>query len=164
MSSSISITPAAESDIPIILSFIRALAEYERLSHRVTASEEALRTTLFGRSRYAEVIIARLNDEPVGYALYFHSYSTFLAQPGMFLEDLFVLAEHRGRGVGKALLTRVAQIARERDCGRLEWNVLDWNTPAIEFYRRLGATLLPDWRVCRLTADQISKFAESNET
>src|SRR2546421_7051791 len=115
------------------------------------ADEEELRRTLFGERPYAEVLIARLNRTPIGFALFFHNYSTFLAQPGIYLEDIFVLPEHRGLGVGKALLRRVAQIARERNCGRLEWAVLDWNQPAIEFYQRLGATAMPHWRICRVT-------------
>jgi len=156
----LTITPATVSDVATILSFIRALAEYERLSHQCIATEQALRQTLFGPQRYAEVLIARLDDLPVGYALFFHSYSTFLARPGIYLEDLFVLPEHRGRGVGKALLGAVARIARQRGCGRLEWAVLDWNQSAIEFYRRVGATILHEWRICRLEEDRIADLAE----
>jgi GNAT superfamily N-acetyltransferase len=159
MSKSIQIAPAAQSDVPTILRFIRALAEYEKLSHQCVATEQMLRETLFGKRVYAEVLIARLEQMPVGYALFFHNYSTFLAQPGMYLEDLFVLPECRGKGVGKALLAKVAQIARERDCGRLEWSVLDWNQPAIEFYKRLGATVMPDWRICRVSDDQLANLA-----
>jgi len=155
----ITIAPARQSDIPHILHFIRALAEYEKLADRCVATEQSLRETLFGARPYAEVLVARLDDMPVGFALFFHSYSTFLAQPGIYLEDIFVLPEHRGRGAGRALLRRVAQIARERDCGRLEWSVLDWNQPAIEFYQRLGATVLPDWRICRMTPQQFGKLA-----
>src|SRR4051794_6010349 len=158
--SAISILPATEADIPQILAFIRGLAEYEKLAHQCVATEEALRKTLFGERAYADVLIARLDGAPVGFALFFHNYSTFLARPGIYLEDVFVLSEHRGAGVGKALLKRVAQIARERDCGRLDWSVLDWNAPAIEFYKRLGATVMPDWRICRMTGDQIAKLAE----
>jgi GNAT superfamily N-acetyltransferase len=154
------IDPAAEEDVPQILRFIRGLAEYEKLAHQCVATEESLRKTLFGPRPYAEVLIARLNDLPVGFALFFHNYSTFLAKPGIYLEDVFVLPEHRGSGVGKALLKRVAKIARERECGRLEWSVLDWNQPAIEFYQRIGATLMSDWRICRMTADQINQFIE----
>jgi len=120
------------------------------------------RRTLFGDRPYAEVLIARREGTPVGFALFFHSYSTFLAQPGIYLEDIFVLPEHRGVGAGKALLRRVAQIARERNCGRLEWSVLDWNQPAIEFYLRVGATVTPDWRFCRMGADEIAKFADES--
>ncbi|HEY7089398.1 MAG TPA: GNAT family N-acetyltransferase [Tepidisphaeraceae bacterium] len=160
-SENISIAAATEGDASTILSFIRGLAEYEKLSHQCVATEQSLRATLFGANRYAEALIARLDDVPVGFALFFHNYSTFLARPGIYLEDLFVLPEFRGRGVGKALLRRVAEVARERNCGRLEWSVLDWNEPAIEFYKRLGAKILPDWRICRMTAEQLDKLAES---
>ena len=157
--SEISIAPAAVADVPHILAFIRGLAEYEKLAHACVATEEALRRTLFGDRPAAEVLIARLGGSPVGFALYFSSYSTFRAQPGIYLEDRFVLPTHRGRGVGKALLVRLAQIARKRDCGRLEWSVLDWNAPAIEFYQRLGATVMSDWRFCRMTQSEIAKLA-----
>jgi len=158
---SIDISNATEADVPAILSFIRGLADYEKLAHRVSATEQLLRETLFGPRRYAEVLIGRLDDQPVGFALYFHSYSTFLAMPGIYLEDLFVLAEHRGKGVGKALLVKLAQIARKRNCGRLEWSVLDWNLPAIEFYQHIGATIMSDWRLCRMSANDIAKLAGS---
>src|SRR5256885_8373235 len=158
--STISILSATEPDIPQILAFIRGLAEYEKLAHQCVATEESLRKTLFGARAYADVLIARLDGKPVGFALFFHNYSTFLARPGIYLEDVFVLPEHRGAGVGKALLKRVAQIARERECGRLEWSVLDWNEPAIEFYKRLGASVMPDWRICRMAGDEIAKLAE----
>lgn len=160
MSNSIQISSATATDVPTILSFIRGLAEYEKLTHQCVASEQALRETLFGKHRFAEVLIARLNATPVGFALFFHNYSTFLAKPGIYLEDLFVLPDHRHKGVGKALLVRLAQIARERDCGRLEWSVLDWNQPAIDFYERLGATVMPDWRICRMTESEISSLAD----
>jgi GNAT superfamily N-acetyltransferase len=155
MNTSIRISKATEQDVPTILRFIRGLAEYEKLADRCTATEESLRQTLFGDKAYAEVLIARLEDVPVGYALFFHSYSTFMAKPGLYLEDLFVLTEHRGKGAGKALLLSVARIARERNCGRLEWSVLDWNQPAIDFYKRLGALVMPDWRICRLSEEQL---------
>ena len=145
--------------MPTIHAFIRGLAEYEKLSHVCVATEEALRRTLFGDRPAAEVLIARLGHTPVGFALFFQSYSTFLAKPGIYLEDLFVLPEHRGRGAGKALLVRLAQIARQRDCGRLEWSVLDWNAPAIEFYKRVGATVMLDWHLCRMTPPQFAKLA-----
>jgi GNAT superfamily N-acetyltransferase len=156
----ISIDPATDRDVPQILVFIQGLAEYEKLSDACVATEEALRETLFGERRYAEVLIARLGEKAVGFALFFHNYSTFLAKAGIYLEDLFVLPEHRGKGVGKALLKRVAGIARERNCGRMEWSVLDWNEPAVGFYKKIGATVMPDWRICRMTGDEIAKLAE----
>src|SRR4051812_22854152 len=122
MSDAITISPATQDDVPAILSFIRGLADYEKLAHRCVATEQSLRETLFGARRYAEVLIGRVDGAPVGFALFFHSYSTFLAQPGIYLEDLFVMPDSRGKGVGKALLVRLAQIARERNCGRLEWS------------------------------------------
>jgi len=153
------ITPATQGDIPVLLALIRGLAEYEKLAHIVTATEESIRKTLFGDRPFAEVLSARLAGRPVGYALFFHNYSTFLAQPGIYLEDLFVVPEHRHQGLGKALLAHVARLARDRGCGRLEWSVLDWNELAINFYRHLGATVLPDWRICRMTTDDISRLA-----
>lgn len=160
MSQTITITRATEADVPTILSFIRALAEYEKLAHQMVATEAGLLETLFGPRPYAEVLIARAGGVPVGQAIFFHNYSTFLARPGMYIEDIFVLPEHRGIGAGKALLRRVAEIARERNCGRLEWSVLDWNTPAIEFYQRCGADVMPDWRICRMSAEQLESFTE----
>src|SRR5438067_3331056 len=136
------IRAAADADVPLILQFIRDLAEYERLSHRVVATEERLRASLFGSPRFAEVIVGEEDGVPVGFALFFHNYSTFLGQPGIYLEDLFVDPQMRGRGVGKALLAHLARLAKERGCGRLEWAVLDWNTPSIEFYKSLGAVPL----------------------
>jgi GNAT superfamily N-acetyltransferase len=159
---SISISAATPDDVPVILSFIRGLAEYEKLAPACVATEDALRRTLFGDRPAAEVLIARTDETPVGFALFFQSYSTFLAKPGIYLEDLFVLPEHRGRGAGKALLARLAQIARERDCGRLEWSVLDWNAPAIEFYQRLGATVMPDWRICRMMPAEFGRLADAS--
>jgi hypothetical protein len=158
--SSIDIAAATEADVPAILAFIHGLAEYEKLSDQMVATEDALRRTLFGARPYAEVLIARVDGEPAGFALFFHNYSTFLARPGIYLEDLFVMPAMRTRGVGKALLRAVASIARERECGRLEWSVLDWNEPAIEFYRRMGAEVMPDWRICRLTGEGIDKLAD----
>jgi GNAT superfamily N-acetyltransferase len=160
MSHRIQVSPATEQDVATILGFIRGLAEYEKLTHLCVATEQSLRETLFGAHRYAEVLIARLDARPAGFALFFHNYSTFLAKPGIYLEDLFVVPELRGRGVGKALLTKLAQIARDRDCGRLEWSVLDWNQPAIDFYQRIGATVMPDWRICRMNEAQIAQLAE----
>ena len=161
MSNPISITPATRADIPVILSFIKGLAEYEKLSHAVSATEDSLRKTLFGEHRYAEVLIARLNDDPVGFALFFHNYSTFLAMPGIYLEDIFVLPEHRNKGAGKALLREIANIARRRKCGRFEWSVLDWNTPSIEFYDSLGAMRKEGWTVRRLYGESLEKLAAS---
>ena len=159
----IQIDPATERDVPQILEFIRGLAEYEKLAHACVATEEAVRKTLFGPRAYAEVLIARLDGVAVGFALFFHNYSTFLAKPGIYLEDVFVPLKYRNKGIGKALLKRLAQIAQERDCGRLEWSVLDWNEPSIEFYKKIGATVMQDWRICRMTAEQIAKLAETKQ-
>src|SRR5437764_4554351 len=145
------IREATESDVPLIFQFIRDLAEYERLAERVVATEEMLRRTLFGSPRFAEVLIAEEEGKPAGFALFFHNYSTFLGQPGIYLEDLFVREEMRGRGIGKSLLARLARIARERGCGRVEWAVLDWNGPSIAFYRSIGASSLEDWMMMRPT-------------
>jgi GNAT superfamily N-acetyltransferase len=157
--SSITIAPAVEADVPTILSFIRALAEYEKLSHLCVATEQGLRETLFGERPYAEALIARVGDTPVGHAVFFHNYSTFLAQQGLYIEDIFVLPEHRGRGAGKALLRAVGRIARDRNCARLEWAVLDWNTPSVEFYKRMGAQVMTDWWSCRMNREQIAALA-----
>ena len=156
------IRAAAEADVPLILQFIRDLAEYERLAHRVVATEESLRRSLFGSPRFAEVIIGEEDGAPVGFALFFHNYSTFLAQPGIYLEDLFVKPDARGRGYGKALLARLAQLARERGCGRVEWAVLDWNTPSIDFYKALGALSMDEWTVFRLTGEALEQLAATS--
>ena len=153
------IRSATEEDVPLILYFIKALAEYERLADRVVATEEMIRRTLFGNPRFAEVIIAEEDHEPAGFALFFHNYSTFLAAPGIYLEDLFVKPEARGRGYGKALLARLARIAKERQCCRVEWAVLDWNEPSINFYRGIGAKSLDDWKIFRLTGDALDALA-----
>ena len=147
----------------MILRFIEKLAEYEKLSHEVVATETALRKYLFGARPMAEVILAYWGGEAVGFALFFYNFSTFLARPGIYLEDLFVDVEHRGKGIGKALLTRLAQIARERGCGRLEWSVLDWNEPSIQFYRGLGATAKDEWTTYRLTGEALEKLATRGE-
>ena len=159
MESQIQISSATEADVPLVLSLIRGLAEYEKLSDMVVTTEDALRRTLFGKRAFAEVLIARAGGEPAGFALFFHNYSTFLAKPGIYLEDLFVLPDYRRRGVGLALLRRVAQLADERGCGRVEWAVLDWNQPAIDFYTKLGARPLHEWRLFRLTGDAIGRLA-----
>jgi len=155
------IEPARESDVPLILGLIKGLAEYERLADQVTATEDGLRASLFGASRAAEVLIAYVEAQPVGFALFFHNYSTFLGQRGLYLEDLFVLPEWRGRGAGKALLQHLARLAVERNCGRLEWAVLDWNMPAVGFYQSMGAKPMHDWTVFRLTGDSLAALARS---
>ncbi len=152
------IRPATTADVPVILGFIKKLAEYERLSHEVVASEELLRETLFGQRRTAEVAIACFEKEPVGFVLFFHNYSTFLGRPGIYIEDLFVDEAYRRRGFGTALLHYVAYLANERQCGRLEWSVLDWNRPAINFYKKLGAVPMSDWTVFRVTGEALNKL------
>lgn len=149
-----------ERDIPVILSLIKGLAEYEKLSAEVTATEEGLRLSLFGAKRAADVLLAYDGDTAVGFAVYFQNYSTFLGRPGIYLEDLFVLPEWRGRGHGRRLLAGVARVALERRCGRLEWAVLDWNEPALRFYRSLGAKAMDEWTVYRMTGDAIRRLAE----
>ena len=156
---SLSIRPATVADVALVLTFIRDLAEYERLAHEVVATEPLLRETLFGERPGAEVVIAELDGEPVGFALFFHNFSTFLGRPGLYLEDLFVRPAARGHGVGRALLARLAAIAVERGCGRFEWSVLDWNEPAIGFYRKLGAVPLDDWTVQRVTGEALHRLA-----
>jgi GNAT superfamily N-acetyltransferase len=150
---------AEERDVGLILSFIKELAEYERLSHEVVATEELLRASLFGARPVAEVLIARVSDEAVGFALFFHNFSTFLGRPGIYLEDLYVQPQARGKGVGRALLSRLARVALERGCGRLEWAVLDWNEPAIKFYRNLGAVAMDEWTVFRATGQALERLA-----
>nr|HEX4313796.1 GNAT family N-acetyltransferase [Kofleriaceae bacterium] len=156
---------AGERDCAVVLDFIRALADYEKLAHEVVATEAALRATLFGARPAAEVVIAERADagggavEPLGFALFFVSYSTFLAKPGLYLEDLFVRPEARGDGVGGALMAALARIAVDRGYGRFEWSVLDWNEPALGFYRRLGAMPMADWTVQRLTGEPLAALA-----
>lgn len=153
------IRPAVPSDVPLILQLVRELAEYEKLSHEVVATEALLHAALFGERPYAEALIAQDGAGAQGFALYFHNFSTFLARPGIYLEDLFVRPAARGRGLGKALLVRLAQIALERGCGRLEWSVLDWNAPAIAFYQSLGARSMDDWRINRVTGPALAALA-----
>lgn len=153
------IKPATESDVPIIFSFIEKLAAYERLSHEIVATEERLRRTLFAGRRTAEVAIAYEASQPVGFVLFFHNYSTFLARPGLYIEDLFIEEGYRRRGYGRALLLYVARLAKERGCGRLEWSVLDWNQPAIDFYKKLGAVPMNEWTVFRVTGQGLDKLA-----
>lgn len=154
------IVRATERDVPAILALIEGLAEYEKLSAEVTATEAGLRESLFGRNPAAEVLVAWADAAPVGFAVYFQNYSTFLGRPGIYLEDLFVLPEWRRRGHGRRLLAEVARVALERKCGRLEWAVLDWNEPALQFYRSLGAKAMDEWTVYRLTGDAIRRLAE----
>ncbi len=156
---SVRIAPAVENDVPIILGFIRKLAEYEKLSHLVVATEEKIREHVFGANPVAEVLLAYWDKEPVGFALYFRNFSTFLGQTGIYLEDLFVDPARRGKGIGKALLARLAKIALERGYGRLEWAVLDWNKPSIDFYRSLGAVALDEWTGYRLTGEALDRLA-----
>ncbi|TME39725.1 MAG: GNAT family N-acetyltransferase [Chloroflexi bacterium] len=153
------IRPGELEDVPLIAELIRGLARYEKLEREVVMTEEKLTAGLFGEHRYAETLIAENDGEPVGFALFFHNFSTFLAQPGIYLEDLFVVPEQRGRGVGRALLERLARVAVDRGCGRLEWAVLDWNRDAITFYERLGANANSDWTVYRLTGQPLRALA-----
>jgi GNAT superfamily N-acetyltransferase len=156
------IEPAIASDVPVLLDLIKALAAYEKLTHEVVATESDLHAALFGPRPAAEAAIAYAGDEPAGFAVFFHNFSTFLGRPGMYLEDLFVQPRWRGRGLGRLLMAHVAKIAVERRCGRLEWSVLDWNEPAIGFYRRLGARPMDDWTVYRLTGDRLRALAGSS--
>lgn len=149
---------AQADDCRVLFKLIEGLAEYEKLSHAIAGNALALQEHLFGSRRYIEAILAESAGQAVGFALFFHNYSTFLTKPGIYLEDLFVLPEYRRQGIGKALLTKVAQIAVERDCGRLEWSVLDWNESAQAFYRSMGASILDDWRICRVTEDVLTKL------
>jgi len=151
--------PATPADVPIILGFIRELAAYEKLEHEVVATEALLAGQLFGPHPAAEVIIAEVNGAAVGFALFFHNFSTFVGRRGLFLEDLYVQPHARGLGIGKALLRHLAGLAVTRGCGRMDWNVLDWNAPAIGFYEKLGADVLPDWRTCRVTGDALEALA-----
>ena len=156
------IRPATIADVPIILELIRALATYERAPNDVTATEQSLAEVLFGKKPAAEVLLLFENETAAGFAVFFHNFSTWLGRPGLYLEDLFVRPEHRGKGYGRALLVQLAKIARERDCGRMEWAVLDWNEPAIQFYRKLGAKSMDEWTVFRLTRDEIAEVADSS--
>ena len=155
----ISIRPARPNDVPTVASLIRALSQYEKLEHEVTMTEDKLRASMFGPRPYAEALLAEEDGKPVGFALFFHNYSTFLAQPGLYLEDLYVLESHRGKGIGKALLVQLAKIAVERNCGRMEWAVLDWNELAIGFYKKLGARPNDEWTVFRLAGDSLRDLA-----
>jgi len=155
------IRPATAADVPIILELIRALATYERAPNDVTATEDGLNKVLFGEKPAAEVLLAFEDETAVGFAVFFHNFSTWLGRPGLYLEDLFVRPEDRGKGYGRALLIHLAKIARDRSCGRMEWAVLDWNESAIEFYRKLGGKPMDEWTVFRLTRDGIAKLADA---
>ena len=155
----VSIRPARQSDCALLHALIRALADYEKLTAQVVGTVDDLQRELFCERPVIEAVIAWDANSAVGFALYFHNFSTFLARRGLYLEDLFVVPEARGHGIGKALIGHCARVAVERGCGRFEWAVLGWNAPAIEFYRSIGATMLSDWRICRLTGDQLTRFA-----
>ena len=163
MHSDLQIRNATEQDIPIILWFIRQLAEYERLSDEAIMTEELLRQSLFGKRPVAEVILGYHNGKPVGFAVFFHNFSTFLGRPGLYLEDLFVIPGMRGKGFGRALLVYLARLARERNCGRFEWSVLDWNEPAINFYKKLGAAPMSEWTVFRVTGEALKGLAGESD-
>ena len=159
MGDGLTIRFATIDDTPLVLTLIRGLAEYERLAHEAVATEADSRESLFGARPAAEVLIAETHGEPAGFALFFHNYSTFLGRRGLYLEDLFVFPAFRGRGIGRALMVRLAQIAVERRCGRFEWWVLDWNAPSIRFYESLGARAMSDWTVYRLTGEPLKQLA-----
>lgn len=163
MTKQFSIRPVTESDTATILDLIRQLSVYEKLEHMVTGNEAMLRTALFGIKPSCECVIALEGTEPIGFALFFTTFSTFLCKPGLYLEDLFIIPTARGHGHGKALLKYLAAIARERDCGRFEWRVLDWNTPSIEFYKSLGATIMPEWHLVRMTQDEFAALADEQK-
>ena len=155
---------AEPRDLTAMVGLIRQLAEFERLTHLLRVTPETLRPHLFGDKPVAESVVGEVNGEVVAFALFFTNFSTFLGQPGLYLEDLYVQPAHRGAGIGRALLERLGALAVERGCGRFEWSVLDWNRPAIAFYEKMGATLLPDWRICRVTGDALARFARSTST
>jgi GNAT superfamily N-acetyltransferase len=155
----VQLRPAELRDVLSIVGLIRELAEFEKLTHLLQVTPERLRPHLFGEKPVAEAMVAELGGEVVGFALYFTNFSTFLAQPGLYLEDLYVQPAHRGKGIGEALLNRLGRVAAERGYGRFEWSVLDWNESAIRFYERMGATVMPDWRICRISGDALAAFA-----
>ena len=158
----VSLRFATPADTGLILEFIQGLAEYEKLAHEVVADEEGLRRSLFGDRPTAEVILAEFDGNPAGFAIFFHNFSTFLGRPGIYLEDLYVKPELRGHGIGRALLSHLAAIAVERECGRFEWSVLDWNEPSIRFYENLGARAMKGWTVFRVTGDALSSLADQD--
>ncbi len=156
----VTIRPATPADVPTLVALIQSLAEYEQLAHEVAGNPGDLARGLFGERPYAEAVLAEVDGTTAGMALYFFNFSTFLMQPGLYLEDLFVLPDHRRQGVGQALLRYLGKLALDRGCGRFEWSVLDWNTPAIEFYQRMGAEIKPEWQLCRLTGDALQTFGQ----
>ena len=160
--SPISVRPATRADVPLLRALIAELAEYERLAHEMTATEALLEQWLFGSKPAAEVVIGEIAGEPAGFALFFHNFSTFLGKPGIYLEDLFVRPAARGNGLGLALIQHLANLAVQRGCGRLEWSVLDWNEPAIVFYKRLGAAPMNEWTIYRVTGDALDRLAHRN--
>lgn len=162
MGENLIIRSAEAEDISTILKLIKDLSIYEKLSHQFVNDEELIKKYLFGEKKFAEVLIAELGHQPVGFALFFHNYSTFVGKPGIYLEDLFVLPEMRGKGIGKKLFKELIKIAKERDCGRIEWSVLNWNAPAIDFYKSMGAVPMDEWSVYRLTEDKIDELARMN--
>ena len=155
------IRPATPADVPVIFDLIRQLSVYEKLEHMVTGTTAMLHDNLFGARPSCECLMAEEDGQPIGFALYFTTFSTFLCQPGLYLEDLFVVPNARGKGFGKALLKELARIARQRNCGRFEWRVLDWNEPSIQFYKSLGATIMPEWYLVRMTGPEIDLLASS---
>ena len=155
------IEPATERDLPAIVHLVRQLAVYEKLEHAMTASQDDFRQALFGTERNTYALMAFADDAAIGFALYFHTFSTFLGKRGIYLEDIYVEPEYRGRGIGRALLKRLAIIAKEQHCGRMEWSVLTWNQPSIDFYHRLGAITLDDWRIFRLQGDALEQLADA---
>jgi GNAT superfamily N-acetyltransferase len=161
MTDAFKIKPATTQDVPLILQFIKELADYEKLLHQVVATEEILKETLFGDKSHAEVVIGYLDNKPVSFALFFHNFSTFLGRPGIYLEDLFVKPEARGKGIGQKMLAYLAHLAKQRKCGRLEWWVLDWNETAVNFYKKLNATPMDEWTVFRVTDKALDDLADT---
>lgn len=159
---SLEIKTVTKNDIPLVLEFIRELAEYERMADQVVASEKSIEQSLFGESPVAEAFMGRVNNEPVAFAIIFHNYSTFVSKPGLYLEDLFVKPEERGKGYGKTMLRFLAKLAVERGCGRFEWAVLDWNKPAVDFYKSLGAEAMDEWTVYRLSGEALANMAQDS--
>jgi GNAT superfamily N-acetyltransferase len=155
------IRPAEPSDSGTVFELVQGLAEYEKLADTVTGNAELLHQHLFGEPKYIEVILAEIDGQAVGFAMFFHNYSSYLTKPGIYLEDIYIIPEYRQQGIGKTLLIKVAQIAVERDCGRIEWNVLDWNVSAQEFYYQMGAEMVEDWRICRLNRENLIKLANN---